>query len=262
MSPSAGARPTAGPPVGAARVPVWSGSATAVGSAAAVGPAAAVGRAARALLAAGALASATASGAATAAPLAFGPKQAATVAAFAPKGWAVEAEVEADLDGVGPSDRVLVLLMTETATVSERARALLWLHGRPGGGFVRVGSNVGLLACHGCLGMKGGDAAPEVEVEKRVLRVTQWGGSRQTYGSVHRFRLERDRVRLIGVDRDVLDTLTGEGSSRSENLLTGATEVQVRRGDDDGDRDVKPQVERTRGRPPAPVWLEDAQPTW
>jgi hypothetical protein len=201
-------------------------------------------------------------GPATAAPLPHGPLEAKTVAAFAPKGWAVEATLEADLDGAAPSDRVAVLLRAETATVSERPRALLWLHGRPGGGFVRVGSNVGLLACHACLGMKGGDAAPELEVKGRVLRVAQWGGSRQTYGSVHTFRLERGRVRLIGVDRDTIDTATGEGSSRSDNLVTGVTETKTQAGDDDGDRHVKPKVVRTRQPPAAPIWLEDAKPTW
>ena len=74
--------------------------------------------------------------------------------------------------------------------------------------------------------MKGGDATPELEIEKKVLTVTQWGGSRETSGATHRFRLEQGAVRLIGVDHSMMDTLTGAGSTISENLLTGLTVVE------------------------------------
>jgi hypothetical protein len=73
--------------------------------------------------------------------------------------------------------------------------------------------------------MKGGDAAPTLEIKKRVLIVSHWGGSREAYGSTHRFRLEKGVPSLIGVDHQDADTLTGQSTSTSENLLTGVTVV-------------------------------------
>lgn len=154
-------------------------------------------------------------------PLDGVPEKGATAAAFAPKGWVVESSLEGELNGDGVKDLVVVLLQSDTST--DRYRALLWLHGVASGGYVSVASNVGLLACLSCLGMKGGDGAPELEIsDKRVLSVSQWGGSRESYGTTHKFRLEKSGVLLIGLDSGDNDSLTGAGNSISTNYLTGA----------------------------------------
>jgi hypothetical protein len=120
----------------------------------------------------------------------------------------------------------VIILVQSASTEGDRRRVLVWTHGTKDG-FQRVAQSVGLLACLGCLGMKGGDAAPEVEIKNRVVTITQWGGSRFTYGAVHRFRLEKDgRVCLIGLDRSSNDSVTGKGGTTSTNFLTGAQVVE------------------------------------
>jgi len=148
------------------------------------------------------------------------PQTAAALQAFVPKGWAIESQLEGDLDGDGAADAVLVLLQAEGQGDRERALVVAL---RRGERWVRGGTNQGLLACLGCLGVKGGDAAPDNEIKRGVLAVRQFGGSREAYGSVHRFRWNRAReaFELIGLDTESADTLTGEGSSSSCNLLTG-----------------------------------------
>jgi hypothetical protein len=151
------------------------------------------------------------------------PEAGVAAADFAPRGWAVESTLAGELNADGTPDLVVVLLQDANGD-AERARALVWLHGVPGGkGYTRVTSNVGLAACFQCLGMKGGDAAPELEIsEKGVLSVAQWGGSRESYGTTHKFRFQKGAVVLIGLDSGTNDSLTNEGTSVSTNFLTGA----------------------------------------
>lgn len=152
-------------------------------------------------------------------PLDAVPASGAAAASFAPAGWMVESTLAGDLNGDATPDLVVVLI--EKAP-GERGRALLWLHGKDHG-YLRVDSNVGLLPCFQCMGVKGGDGAPTLAIAKGVLVVSQVGGSRESYGSVHRFRFEQGGVRLIGVDQDSHDSLTGESDSTSINLVTGVT---------------------------------------
>ncbi|MDP1917522.1 MAG: hypothetical protein Q8L14_14875 [Myxococcales bacterium] len=183
----------------------------------------------------------------------------ATAADFALKGWKVESTLSADLDGVAPPDLVVVLLGPGDV---DQPRALVWLHGRAKGGFTLIDSNVGLLACMQCLGMKGGDGAPELSVKKRVLTVTSMGGSRESYSATHRFRFEGGLVRLIGVDHWSGDTLSGEGRTRSDNLLTGVTIVEEEppQQDEEGKpTGRKPTRTTTRSPPKPPIPLRDVK---
>lgn len=175
----------------------------------------------------------------------------ATAADFAPKGWVVESSLTGDLNGDKLGDLVVVLIQEGDG---DRSRALLWLHGAAKG-FTLVDSNVGLVACFSCLGMKGGDAKPELEIKKKVLVVTQWGGSRESYGATHRFRLEKGVVRLIGVDHSDMDTMTGEQNTRSENLLTGVTVVEKTPAQvDESGKETKAQAKKTTTKKkPAPL---------
>lgn len=191
---------------------------------------------------------------AVAKPLEGVPPSGATAADFAPRGWVVESTLAGELNGDTTPDLVVVLIQEGAG---DRSRAMLWLHGTSKG-LVLVDSNVGLLACFSCLGMKGGDATPELEIVKKVLTVTQWGGSRETSGATHRFRLEQGVVRLIGVDHSMMDTLTGAGSTISENLLTGLTVVEKTPPQvDENDRPTaaKPKKTTTKKKPsPLPAF--------
>lgn len=196
---------------------------------------------------------------AAAKPLDGLPAEGATAADFAPKGWKVESSLAADLDGVAPPDLVVVLLGPGDV---DQPRALAWLHGRAQGGFTLIDSNVGVLACFQCLGVKGGDGAPELSVKKRVLTVSSMGGSRQSYSATHRFRFEAGLVRLIGVDHWNGDTLSGEGSTRSDNLLTGVSIVEEQSAEEDEEGKPtgrKRSKKTTRATPGPPIPLRDVK---
>lgn len=183
----------------------------------------------------------------------------AAAADFAPKDWKVESTLSADLDGVAPPDLVVVLLGTGDV---DQPRALVWLHGRAKGGFTLIDSNVGLLACFQCLGVKGGDGAPELSVKKRVVTVNSMGGSRESYSATHRFRFEGGLVRLIGVDHWNGDTLSGEGRTRSDNLLTGVSIVEEQPAEEDEEGKPtgrKRSKKTTRATPKPPIPLRDVK---
>lgn len=190
-------------------------------------------------------------------PLDGVPERGATAADFAPRGWKVESTLAADLDGAAPEDLVVALLGPGDV---DQQRALVWLHGQKAGGFTRVDTNMGLLACLDCLGVKGGSGAPDLSVSKRVLTVTSMGGSRESYSATHRFRLKRGLVRLIGVDHWDGDSLSGEARTRSENLLTGVTvvETQAATEDETGRPSGRKATKKTtRATPGPPVRLQD-----
>ncbi len=179
------------------------------------------------------------------APLAGLPQNAKTASAFVPKGWSLETQSSGDLDADGIDDIVLVLLQTEAAAETDRARALVVLRATKEG-FALLATNRGLAASFQCLGIKGGDATPELAIEKGVLVVSQFGGSREGYGSKHRFRLEKNGFRLIGVDHTNVDTLTGAEETKSENLLSGAV-VEEKKAD--GDAAVKRKRSKVAPKP-------------
>lgn len=141
--------------------------------------------------------------------------------AFVPPGWTLERSFDADLDADGEDDRVLVLLQSEPAAGSDRQRALVILL-RRADAFELGGSNRGLLSCFRCNGVKGGDGAPELSVERGALLVSQISGSRWFATALDRFRWSRERKRfeLIGVDTGNYDAATGEATETSCNLLT------------------------------------------
>jgi hypothetical protein len=163
------------------------------------------------------------------------PERGPTEAAFVPRGWSVEDRVDADLDGDESPDRVLVLLQDEREQ-ADRHRALLVLLRRDQG-FMLGGRNFGLLPCWGCTGMKGGHGEPTLKVERGVLLVEQFGGSREVYASLQRFRWSRARGRFELIGRDTLleDSADGSSTRTSCNLLTLRCEKTVTPPGIDGD---------------------------
>jgi hypothetical protein len=152
------------------------------------------------------------------------PATGAKLQAFVPAGWAIESKLEGDLDGDGKADTVLVLLEKEKKDEEDDRRRALVVLLRRADGWAVGGTNVGLVYGWQLAGVNGGDAAPELAISARgVLDVSQYGGSRQAYGSVHRFRWNRERAKLelIGLDESSRDRLSGAENDRSCNLLTG-----------------------------------------
>lgn len=142
--------------------------------------------------------------------------------ALAGKDWTVELSVDGAIDGDDQPDRVVVLLHKQAGDDEDRARVLLILLRRDTG-YAVAAVNTKLLACYQCLGVKGGTATPEIELARGVLTVTQSGGSRYWYASVHRFRYAQREGRMvwIGLDESSGDSASGEETNVSHNYLTG-----------------------------------------
>jgi len=169
---------------------------------------------------------------------------------FAPPGWQLEGSTPCELNGDAMPDLLIVLI--ESPKDADRKRALVWVHGTATG-YSLVDSNVGLLAPLNGLGINGGDAAPEVEVSKRVVSITLTGGSADAYGTVHRFRFDKGVVRLIGVERSNYSRNTLEQNNTSENLLTGVLETSYEPPQDDKKKKAWKKRETKPVRAPVPL---------
>ncbi|HET9929061.1 MAG TPA: hypothetical protein VFQ35_00155 [Polyangiaceae bacterium] len=151
------------------------------------------------------------------------PPKPSSEATFVTEGWAIERRFDADLDGDGARDRVLVVLQHDADKTEFRRRALVILLRREGG-YILGGQNDKLINCLDCGGVRGGDGSPQLEIQRGSLVVTQYIGSREYSSVTSRFRwsAERRRFELIGEDKTQGDALTGESLTTSCNLLTFA----------------------------------------
>ncbi len=158
------------------------------------------------------------------------PTQGATVQTFVPKGWKVEAKVEGDLNNDKRSDTVLKLIETALPgsnpdVPSDRARALLVLQKQSNGQWQRIGIAPRLLLCSNCAGVLGSPDGTNVQVkiEKSVILVRQFCGSREAIETLHRFWLDKpsNRIILIGQDVRRYDRANGDETLESSNFLTG-----------------------------------------
>lgn len=156
------------------------------------------------------------------------PTQGATVQTFVPKGWKVEAKAEGDLNNDNSSDTVLKLIGTALPGSDpgvSRNRALLVLQKQSNGQWQRIGIAPRLLLCSNCGGVLGSPDGSniQVKIEKGVILVRQFRGSREAIETLHRFWLDKpsNRIVLIGQDVRQYDRLTGDATLESSNFLTG-----------------------------------------
>ena len=164
--------------------------------------------------------------AAFAEPLSVPVQRAPQPSAFVPAGWVLEQRVNGDLNGDGRKDAVLVLVQSPE-TEGDRERALV-VALRMREGYEVAGTNSGMLAFVGGLGVRGGSAAPEVKVRRGVLSVAQYGGSRDWYDVVHRFKwsAHRKALELVGLTNRTGDRLVGSFSERTCDLVGGTCVVR------------------------------------
>lgn len=158
------------------------------------------------------------------------PTQGATVQTFVPKGWKVEAKADGDLNDDKRSDTVLKLIETALAGSNSnplrgRARALVVLQKQSNGQWQRIGIAPRLLLCSNCAGVLGSPdgANVQVKIEKGVILVRQFRGSRQAIETLHRFWLDKpsNQIVLIGQDVRRYDRANGDANLESSNFLTG-----------------------------------------
>lgn len=177
---------------------------------------------------------------------------------FVPAGWAVEQELQGDLNEDAIPDAVLMGMQEgHAAPTDEAGRILVVLAGRADGSFEQIGANEKLLLCIQCFGAMGGK--PQLSIQRKVLIVEQVRGSRETVSGLWRFRFDpkSKRMRLIGLDVKNTDRGTGVSTSESTNYLNGKRATESLRYDRAKNKDVV-VGQKASSVDTAPIFLEDA----
>jgi hypothetical protein len=114
-------------------------------------------------------------------------------------------------------------------------------------GYRRIGLGRSAVRCRRCGGAFFGVLVASVDVEttRNGFVVTQESGSRELTQWIHRYRYERGKIRLTGLDRAVTDRANGSTQSESTNYLTGEKIVTV----DPNFEDQSIKSGRTKGKP-------------
>jgi hypothetical protein len=94
-------------------------------------------------------------------------------------------------------------------------------------------------------------AAVNISLAKGVFVVAQEAGAREVQRWTHRYRIERGRVRLIGLDFTEVDRGSAGSYTTSTNYLTGKTITTI-----EGDIEGAPQAGTTKGKPRT-IFLEN-----
>jgi hypothetical protein len=173
------------------------------------------------------------------------PKTGKAPAHFVPSGWKVKATTKGDLDKNGTEDVVLELVEDVPAEGQDgvpvdRAQALVALLSEKGGTLRRAGASNQVLYCTTCMGMMGGGEGGVVKIQKGVMLVDQFSGSRETRQTLLRFRYEPKDGRFVLIGQDVTDTdrLTGESTLVSTNTLNGQRVTERRKYNEKKEKDA------------------------
>ncbi len=147
-------------------------------------------------------------------------------AGFVPAGWRLLGSAEGDLNGDGRPDLVVVAAHDEeqsepNETTWQEPRLLVLALRDAGGKLRRSDVSTGAVMCRGCGGVFG-DPFAGVSVERGAVVVDHYGGSRERWSFVDRFRYEGGRWVHIGeTERHMDSTNPDDESERDANLVTG-----------------------------------------
>ncbi len=170
------------------------------------------------------------------------PAEASSPAGFVPRGWKIEEQLRADLDGDSAPDYVLKLVEDKPdknaeGNATERGRALVIALQRGEGKLLRAAVAANLLQCTLCGGAFYGvsESPANVAIEKNTVVVDQDHGSRNLTNTTYRFRYDAgsQKFLLIGFDYADADRLTANVISESTNYLTGIRKTTRGKGNKD-----------------------------
>lgn len=162
------------------------------------------------------------------------PTNAASLQGFVPRGWRVEKEIRADLDGEGAPDLVAVLKGDDPAcrlerdggqTLDTNPRLLVVARGVPGGGFrLALANGQVIMRVDDPYMDEPLDPATGLTVAARVISLKlnyfRSAGGWTTWSTTLRFRWDGRRFATIGADRKEVRRNTGETEDVSANYLT------------------------------------------
>jgi hypothetical protein len=161
-------------------------------------------------------------------------RQGASVEAFVPKKWKLEAKATSDLNGDKLPDAALVLHMADPANMvakdwdptqkyDSNPRMLVVLFGRKSGGYTLAAADHKLIPR--LENQNQDEPFDEVAIVGGTLRVKMHlfmsAGGWEMGGSAYTFRWQDGAFRLIGFDRDSIQRNSGETKEISINYLTG-----------------------------------------
>lgn len=161
------------------------------------------------------------------------PETASAAAGFVPAGWRLLGSAEGDLNADGRPDLVVVAAHDEeqsepNETTWQEPRLLVLALRDAGGGFRRSAVSESAVMCRGCGGVFG-DPFAGVSVERGAVVVDHYGGSRERWSFVDRFRYEGGRWVHIGETERHMDSANPDDESeRDANLVTGLVVESVK----------------------------------
>ncbi|MBI4238461.1 MAG: hypothetical protein HY696_08615 [Deltaproteobacteria bacterium] len=136
---------------------------------------------------------------------------------FVPSGWTLERQLTDDLNRDGRPDFALLLSPAD----QQIDRLLVVGFGDAGGGFKLSAVKADLVMCQSCGGMLG-DPLTDFRLERGVVVIQLYGGSRDRWGMTYRFRWQQNDWYLIGYTDEIGDTLLGTARTIDINWTTGA----------------------------------------
>jgi hypothetical protein len=190
------------------------------------------------------------------------PPEGKSLVDFVPTGWSVEDQVNGDLNSDGVPDIAAILIHGKpdskpSEAEDELQRALIVLLGSGKDKFIPAGTNDKIIHCKGCGGVK---EMVGISIEKGVLVVSQWSGSREFSIETWRFRYDPQTRRfvMIGSDLETGDGMRGTGTIASFNYLTGRKITETYRYDKNGERKIAISTKREKGPRKTP-FIEDVE---
>jgi hypothetical protein len=152
------------------------------------------------------------------------PESADTPARFVPRAWRIEAETlkEVDLNGDGRADAAFVISHGGDANDSAFVKHVLVLALRGSDGKLHRSVVNDAAVLDGDEGGVFGDPFQGLTVERGVVAIQHYGGSRDRWSFTHKYRFQNGQWELIGLEIGSTDTLDLEHYDGQDiNLSTG-----------------------------------------
>jgi hypothetical protein len=168
------------------------------------------------------------------------PERADTASAFVPKGWRLEDSTlkQADLNGDGRMDAAFVISNGGSgATGADEpgfAKHILVLALRGSDGKLHRSMVNDAAVLDGDEGGVFGDPFQDLAIERGVVVIGHYGGSRDRWSFTHRYRFQNEKWTLIGLKIGSSDTLNLEHYENQDiNLSTGLVHADEKGEDDE-----------------------------
>jgi hypothetical protein len=173
------------------------------------------------------------------------PESADTPAKFVPRGWRLEPETlkEADLNGDGRPDAAFVISNGANLNDPNVTKHVLVLALRGGDGKLHRSIVNDAAVLDGDEGGVFGDPFQGLSVQRGVVEIQHYGGSRDRWSFTHKYRFQNGQWELIGLEVGNMDTLDLEHYDDQDiNLSTGLVNAK-KRGRDGPDGEIIPTPE-------------------